>query len=150
MVFIHAEPVSATRFAPYGELIEAPPAPGRRPVTDALSWESSRAVVLSTTHVAPVSLPVVVDQLERHPHSSQTFLPLEVGRWIVIVASSVDPADVRAFVLGPGVGVTIGRGVWHHGLTVLDQPARFAVLMGKDGATDDEFSAVAPFTVDLG
>jgi len=102
---------------------------------------------MSTTHAAPSELPVWVTEFERHPYSSQTFLPLVVTRWLVIVATSLDVAGVRAFVAGPGVGMTVGRGVWHHGLTVLDASGHFAVVMGKADASDTEVAAVQPFEV---
>lgn len=38
-----------------------------------------------------------------------------------------------AFVAEPRQGVTHGADVWHHGLTVLNAPARFAVFIWHDG-----------------
>ena len=56
-----------------------------------------------------------------------------------------------AFLAGPGQGVTYHANTWHHPLTVLDRPARFAVVMWRDGTrTDEEFRTLAaPFTVEL-
>jgi ureidoglycolate hydrolase len=50
-----------------------------------------------------------------------------------------------------GEGVTYHMGEWHHPLTALDRPARFAVFMWRDGtSTDEEFRTLtAPFTVAL-
>lgn len=144
---LRAEPIGADEFRRFGELIQAPDGPGRGDAAEALEFDSDRAVVLSTTHAVATTPPIRVEYLERHPHSSQTFLPLDVSRWLVIVATSLGRFDARAFLVGPGVGVTIRRGVWHHGLTVLDGPGRFAVLMARDGATDDEFVDVTPFEV---
>ena len=45
-----------------------------------------------------------------------------------------DGARARAFVAGPGQGVTYHAGTWHHALTVLDSAARFAVLIWRDGS----------------
>ena len=68
---------------------------------------------------------IVITGLERHPHSTQTFIPLTVGRWIVLVAptlpdGSPDLVNARAVVAGPGDAVCIARNAWHAGLTVLD------------------------------
>jgi ureidoglycolate lyase len=145
---IVTEPLIEGAFTPYGEILAPPATPGRRPHLD-LPAHSDRPVVLSTTTTAPHVGPLVVRSLERHPHSTQTFVPVSVGRWIVIVASSADGGGMRAFEVPQGVGVTIGRGVWHHGLTVLDSPGSFAVLMCKDGVTDDEFVDVAPVAVEV-
>ncbi|MSQ21243.1 MAG: hypothetical protein EXR39_17285 [Betaproteobacteria bacterium] len=45
--------------------------------------------------------------------------------------------------------VTYHMGTWHHALTVLDRPARFAVLMWRDGTPADEelITLAAPLTV---
>jgi ureidoglycolate lyase len=44
-----------------------------------------------------------------------------------------------------------GRRTWHHPLTVLDRPARFAVLIWLENSkTDEEFVTLKiPFTVDV-
>ena len=84
----------------------------------------------------PVSGPVTIAALERHPHSTQSFLPIQAGRWLVVVAptaadGSPDLAGVRAFIAGPEDAICIGRNVWHAGLTVLDRPAQFGMIMWK-------------------
>jgi ureidoglycolate lyase len=77
--------------------------------------------------------------LERHPHSTQTFVPLKVGRWIVLLAPTLgdgtpDLANIRAFLAGPEDAVCIHRNVWHAGLTVLDRPAEVGMLMWRSDA----------------
>jgi ureidoglycolate lyase len=52
-----------------------------------------------------------------------------------------DVARAVAFLAAPDQGITYRMNVWHHGLTVLDRPARFAVLMWRNGtASDEEFA----------
>src|SRR3954452_10287092 len=77
----------------------------------------------------PACLPLTISILERHSFSPQTFIPLEVSRYLVTVApsdSSGRPilAETRAFVVGSGRGVVYRRGTWHAGMTVLDRAAR--------------------------
>lgn len=77
--------------------------------------------------------------LERHPHSTQTFVPLTVGRWIVLLAPTLsdgtpDLANIRAFLAGPEDAVCIHRNVWHAGLTVLDRPAEVGMMMWRSAA----------------
>ena len=97
--------------------------------------------------------PLKADLLERHEFSSQTFVPLDVGRWLIVVAPHAtaggpDLAGVRAFIATGKQGVTYKPNTWHHGLTVLDRPGRFAVFMWRDGGKgDEEFVPVAPFTI---
>jgi len=93
--------------------------------------------------------------LERHEFSSQSFVPLDVSRWLIVVAPHAreggpDRTAARAFIATGAQGVTYRADIWHHGLTVLDRPARFAIFMWRDGTTtDEEFVPVIPFTVDI-
>ncbi|WP_055047522.1 ureidoglycolate lyase [Devosia sp. A16] len=77
--------------------------------------------------------------LERHPHSTQTFVPLKVGRWLVLLAPTLsdgtpDLANIRAFLAGPEDAICIHRNVWHAGLTVLDRPAEVGMMMWRSAA----------------
>lgn len=153
---MRAVPLTAEAFAPFGEVLTVPAAPGREYFVRALAngrpatWPS-----LSLTLRERSSEPLTVTQMERHAFSSQRFVPLGPARWLVLVvphaaAGGPDMARTAALVAGPGQGVTYGADVWHHGLTVLAAPARFAVFMWRDGTTDDEeFVDVEPFTVEL-
>jgi len=98
----------------------------------------------------PAQLPLTITILERHRFSPQTFVPLEVSRYLVTVApsdSSGRPilAVARAFVVSAGRGIVYRIGTWHAGMTALDQAARFAVLIWSTGDTsqDDEFLDLA-------
>jgi ureidoglycolate lyase len=136
-------PLTADAIAPFATLVAAEggkftriPAvlePGDTPGRHALA-------VLCPQPVAPGR--VSIASLERHPHSTQTFIPLKVGRWIVVLAPSLpdgspDAAGARAFLAGPEDAICIHRNVWHAGLTVLDRPAEMAMMMWNADAGDD-------------
>src|SRR5881409_1307590 len=153
-----AEPLTEKAFAPYGDVLAAPPEFGRAYFDEGL--RTSRATAwpsLSVSHVRPLpSLPLEARVMERHEFSSQSFLPLDVSRWLVIVApadadGAPDPSRAVAFLAGPGQGVTYHAGTWHHPLTILDRPGRFAVVMWRDGtSTDEEFRTLtSSFTVEV-
>jgi ureidoglycolate lyase len=142
---IVAEPLTAEAFTPFGTVLEGPAAAGRIYVNDTLANTRPQAPVsLSISTVEPKrDLPLEVKVLERHEHSSQTFIPLSVSRWLVLATLDApgggpDLLRLRAFVARPGQGVTYAKGTWHHPVTVLDTPASFAVLMWKDGTSGDE------------
>jgi len=104
-----AEPLQVESFAPFGDVLEAPKEPGRVYFSANLNnGLSGAAPSLSVAHVQPLArLPLVATRMERHEFSSQSFIPLNVGRWLVIVApqlthSRPDTANVRAFLAGPG------------------------------------------------
>ena len=143
-------PLTHASYAPFGEVV-APSATGRRVNRgEALRHDHTAALVNlregSTANLALFEIrhrppPLGVDWLERHPLSTQVFLPLSAGRFIVTVApggsARPDPGEARAFAVESGTGITYLPGVWHHGLIPLDGPMRFAMLVWEDGSAAD-------------
>lgn len=157
MLTIPAAPLDPLAFAPFGTVHRAPDEPGRRYDDPSIGWRDGLAPSLSFARIPPTpGAALVVRVLERHPATAQTFLPLEVGRFLVVVAPAAadgapDTARARAFLAGPGQAVTYAPGVWHLAMTVLDRPAAMAILMGRSGTgADDELAAVEPFAVRIG
>ena len=137
------EPLSMTAFAPFGVVMDTPRAFERVYFDAALDNNRADAQPsLSLWRLKPLGAKILdVKVLERHEFSSQTFLPLEVQRYLIIVAppgNEPDQSRLRAFVARGDQGITYGAGVWHHGMTVLDGPAAFAVFMWRDGSAGDE------------
>lgn len=131
-------------FAPFGDVI-CPPLSGDR--TDwSRPFANTRAnarISLYTASVEPAALPVALSVLERHPHSFQTFIPLNASRYLVCVApgGAGDLPEIdglRAFIVSPGTGITYHANVWHHPMMALDRAAQFAVWMWRSGGDDDE------------
>jgi ureidoglycolate lyase len=150
-----ALPLTAGAFAPFGEVLEAPAAPGRSYFDASLgNLRPGAHPSLSIVLRLPVpGLPLEANLLERHEFSSQSFVPLEIGRWLIVVAPHAaqggpDVYRARAFIATGRHGVTYRPNTWHHGVTVLDKPARLAVFMWCDGTKkDEEFVTVPPFTI---
>lgn len=149
------QPLTQEAFAPFGDVIDAPNEPGRRYYEQALGNLRPAARPSLSLSLKPETSdrPLRAELLERHEFSSQTFLPLDVARWLVVVAPHArqggpDLSGVRAFIADGRQGVTYRPDTWHHGLTVLDRPGRFAVFMWRDGGKgDEEFVPVTPFTI---
>ena len=156
MLTVTLEPLTAAAFAPFGDVVAAPAVPGERALhTDALTpdGEGTR-VSLHVNHVLPSELPLVATRMECHPATSQTFLPLDASRYLVVVAGRAgdggpDPASLKGFWSTGTHGVTYRRNVWHHGMVVLDRPARFAVLMWRRTEGPDDVFAALPAPVEL-
>jgi ureidoglycolate lyase len=155
------QPLTKEAFAPFGDVIDMPHAAGRFYYDDALGNRRPEAgASLSVALKAPTpDRPIQSETMERHEFSSQTFIPVDVGRWLIVVAPHAAPHDgkgggpdmsqARAFVADGRVGVTYKADTWHHGLTTLDKPGSFAVFMWKAGRQDEEFVPVPPFTVPI-
>ncbi|WP_422098605.1 ureidoglycolate lyase [Variovorax sp.] len=154
MIEPHA--LSQAGFAPFGRVIEAPALP-RRDYFDAelASHRSHASASLSLVTNDPVrERTLAFSSLECHPHSSQSFVPMNAGRWLVVVAPEAlgrpDMPRALAFIAGPSQGITLHPGVWHLGLHVLDRRSTHAIFMWRDQTEGDEtFVDVEPTTIDL-
>ncbi|MEZ5779057.1 MAG: ureidoglycolate lyase [Paracoccaceae bacterium] len=157
---IRAEPMTATAFAPFGDVLEASGDPdklindgmcGRFHDRARLDFGTGRAGI-SVFDAVPRSLPYRFTLVERHPDGSQAFLPLSQNPFLVIVAPDEGgrPGAPRAFLTAPGQGINLHRGVWHGVLAPLHAPGLFAVVdrIG-DGANLEEHRYAAEYTVIL-
>lgn len=82
-------------------------------------------------HGLPMTLPLRIELLERHPLGSQAFMPLQPRPFLVVVAPASGaprPSDVRGFFSNGRQGVNIHKGVWHHYQITLDEPADYLVI----------------------
>lgn len=151
------QPLSREAFAAFGDVIDIPDTAGRTYYDDALGnlRPGARASLSAILKAETADRPLRADLLERHEFSSQTFVPIDVARWLIVVAPHAatggpDVSRVHAFIANGKQGVTYKPNTWHHGLTVLDRPGRFAVFMWLDGGTgDEEFVPVEPFTIHI-
>ena len=152
---IETQPLTAAAFALYGDVIDVPNEPGRTYYEDALGnlRPSARASLSLSFRLPTTETPLEAKLLERHEFSSQTFVPIDAARWLIVVAPHArdggpDTGAIEAFIATGRQGVTYRANTWHHGLTTLDRPGRFAVFMWRDGTEgDEEFVPVAPFTI---
>ncbi|PKP74924.1 MAG: ureidoglycolate lyase [Alphaproteobacteria bacterium HGW-Alphaproteobacteria-6] len=135
---IRTEPLTATAFAPFGDVLSASGAPdrmineglcGRFHDRAALDFGTGRAG-LSVFDATPRALPHDFDLVERHPDGSQAFLPMTQHPFLVIVAPDEHgtPGRPRAFVTDGSQGINLHRGTWHGVLTPLAAPGLFAVV----------------------
>lgn len=78
--------------------------------------------------------------LEKHPGSTQAFIPMNAARYLVVVALGGDAPDLstlRAFEALGTQGITYRPGVWHHPMIALDAPTDFTCLVWEDGSEGD-------------
>ncbi|MFW5654022.1 MAG: ureidoglycolate lyase [Roseicyclus sp.] len=146
---VPADPVA---LAPFGRFVSSPDEAGTRLFySDCLhDRPEAAAPVLHTNCVPETRLPLVCEQVERHPLAAQCFLPLDVSRYLVLVMpSDADGAPVTeaamAMIVPGDRGVIFNRNVWHMGASVLDRTGHFAVLMWRGGRKpDDEIRRIPP------
>jgi ureidoglycolate lyase len=138
---IQLEPLTAKAFAPFGDVVD-PPALGERAALSETLATSAATPRLSFSHMPPWDLPLTATQMERHLNSAQCFIPVDVARYVILVApdanAAPDPTGLRAFVASGDQAVNYHRGTWHHPQRPLDRPGRFAVLMWTTGRREDD------------
>ncbi|MBS1149610.1 MAG: allA [Myxococcaceae bacterium] len=149
---IVAKPLTAEAFAAFGEVVSVGNQGGtsanggtaqRFDYTASLQSQRPGAKAnMVTVSCVPVSLPLPLKLLEKHPHSSQTFIPMVCSRYLICVAptardGSPELSGLKAFIGEPGQAINYHPGIWHHPLVVLDSPAQFAMLVWEDGSTED-------------
>lgn len=152
MKSVRAEPLTAEAFAPFGDVVSA----GLRAGSSAnqgtavrFDWsaalENKRAGAkpnLAVFRSTPQTLPFTVKLLERHPHSTQAFLPMSCSEFLIVVAPTAkdggpDVSRLRAFVCQTGQGINYRAGTWHHPIIAINEPAEFAMLAWEDGTPGD-------------
>jgi ureidoglycolate lyase len=88
----------------------------------------------------PPPLKIEIALLEKHPASTQVFLPMSARRYLVVVAlgdARPDLSTLAAFEAAGGQGISYHPGVWHHPMIALDAQADFACLVWEDGSDTD-------------
>ena len=151
-------PLTRHLFRPYGDVIEIEDS---RHYTINQGWAERYADMAKLDLLAedgapnvgivrakPRQFPLQVKLMERHPKSSQLFIPLVARPFLVLVASPGDrPENIIGFKTMAGQGVNYGRGVWHHPLIALDQSTDFLVV--DRHAKDENCDEVALEHLDL-
>ena len=156
MGIITPQPLHPEAFVPFGDVIQAGLGEVSRVNEGRADRFDKRArldrLLAETIPVAAVyridasTLPLRIGRLERHPLSSQLFIPMNAARYLVVtVPSDIKgdpiPAEAAAFVATGSQAINYQPGVWHCPLVALDQPADFVMAMGKalDPAIDCQF-----------
>ena len=155
---IRTEPLTATAFAPFGDLLDCAGDPdkiinqglcGRYHDRATLDFADGRAGI-SLFKAELRSLPYTLDLLERHPLGSQAFVPMSHDPFLVIVAPDENgkPGTPRAFLTQAGQAINFHRNTWHGVLTPLSGSGLFAVIdrIG-DGANLEEHWLNTPYEV---
>ena len=151
---VPVHPLTREAFRPYGDVIQMA---DNRHYTINQGWAERFADMarldlleqggqpnIGIVQAKPRPMPLKIKLMERHPLSSQMFIPLAPRPFLVVVAAPGDPLkpeNLVGFKTMAGQGINYGRGVWHHPLIALDQSTDFLVVdrHGKDENCDEVF-----------
>ncbi|GAA5803433.1 allantoicase [Helicostylum pulchrum] len=157
---VTAEPLTSEAYAPYGQVIQSGFAEF---VTSANQGTAEKhhqvAQVVNNfpngkgkMHMCvfqclPTNeLPFTVKLLERHPYSSQAFIPMTDSKsrgYLAVVAlngadDKPDMSTLKAFVATSKQGINYNPGVWHHPMVALEYETDFAVVVHESGVPEDD------------
>ena len=156
-------PITAERFAPYGDVIHASTA-AKAAMNEArferfhdlanidVDGAGGRVAISIARCKTPAKFPHRFDLVERHPHGSQAFIPLAPFSFIVVVApagEAVEAADLCAFVTNGTQGVNYHKGVWHMPMIAIEAGQEF-LIVDRAPASDncEEFILGNPLTLE--
>ncbi len=149
MLELSARPLNKATFAEFGEVIELADAQQIQ-INDGLTTRFHDLFTIDVNDVggkpivslfrsAPLPLPHRVRVMERHPHGSQAFLPLDQLPFLILVAADVTPVtatDLSLFITNGQQGVNFYKNTWHHFQIVLDEQRDF-IVVDRGGAGDN-------------
>lgn len=156
---VTAVALTAAAFAPFGDVIEISGEPtsiinrgrcGRYHNLAQLDFHNSGNAGISLFRSEPITLPLQLDLVERHPLGSQAFIPMSGGHYLVVVGKNdgSSPTCLQAFVARPDQGVNYHRNTWHAVLMPIGHDALFTVVDWIGSQQNlEEFQFSEPITI---
>lgn len=159
---LSVEPLTKEAFAPFGQVIETEGAEhwpinygyaeryNNLAQVDVL--EDGGRPLINIYRATPWPQPIRLKEMERHPLSSQAFVPLSQIPFLIVVAKPGDPPgpeDLRAFITSGQRGINLNRGVWHHPLLALKQVCDFVVVERGGSEKNCEIAPLSEYEIDL-
>lgn len=146
------EPLTKQAFAQFGDVIEVDNSDyfminngsTRRyhKLATADVQQQGGEAIISIFQATPLSYPLTIQMLERHPLGSQAFVPLLGQPYLIVVAPQGDDPSLqecRAFLSNGRQGVNYHKGVWHHPVLALRDQDQFLIVdRGGEGHNCDE------------
>ncbi len=164
MISLKPQPLDGEAFSPFGFVAAVDGRDGRKVNQGrALRLDGFGALrheapalkpILSLYAIEASKLPLEIALVERHPLSSQVFVPMQGEGALVVVAPNLDDgapdiARAMALIAEPGQAICYHPGTWHAPLFALEQPGLFTMMMWQAVSPQDceEFALQEPVTV---
>ncbi|WP_289030108.1 ureidoglycolate lyase [uncultured Paraglaciecola sp.] len=153
---ILVKPKALTReaFAAFGDVIEVNSDSNNFSINDGYTQryhdladvdvtENNGRTLINIFRSTPLAQPIAIKMMERHPLSSQAFIPMGTAPYLVVVApkGELDTDKIEVFLARADQGVNYHKGTWHHYCLALNQVSDFLVVdRGGEGHNCDVVS----------
>ena len=151
-ITITPKKLSQKDFARYGDVIEVNDQSNHFNINDGFTTRyndladinvnaEGGSVLVNIFRSTPLAQPISIQKMERHPLSSQCFIPMGSEPYLVVVAPSgvFDERAVQVFIASSNQGVNYHAGTWHHFSLALNRTSDFLVIdRGGSGNNCDE------------
>ncbi|WP_416308659.1 ureidoglycolate lyase [Neptunicella sp. SCSIO 80796] len=156
------QPLTAQAFAVFGDVIEVSEDNRHFAINDGYTqrYHDLAKVDVSTNNghtlinifrSTPLPLPLAIHMMERHPLSSQAFMPLGQEPYLVVVApkGEFNPDNIKVFLATSDQGVNYHAGTWHHFCLALNRVSDFLVIdRGGEGDNCDVVTLDGSLVID--
>jgi len=148
------KPLTKQNFLPFGDVMEINENNQHFSINDGFTerYHDLANVDISTNNgrtlinifrSTPLLQPITINMMERHPLSSQAFMPLSQQPYLVVVAPAGDfnINELHVFLASANQGVNYHKGTWHHYCLALNEVCDFLVVdRGGEGDNCDVIS----------
>jgi ureidoglycolate lyase len=146
---IKPKTLSRENFAAFGDVIEVNDNAKNFSINDGFTQryhdlaqvdvsEQNGRTLINIFRSTPLEQPVSIKMMERHPLSSQAFIPMGQQPYLVVVApkGEFDISKIEVFLASSQQGVNYHKGTWHHYCLALHQVSDF-IVVDRGGAGDN-------------
>ena len=143
--------LTSENFAQFGDVIEVTDTANHFSINDGFAEryhdlanidvnDDNGRTLINIFRSTPLEQPIKIEKMERHPLSSQAFIPLGNNPYLVVVApeGDFDESEIKVFLAESNQGVNYRSGVWHHFCLALYAISDFLVIdRGGEGENCD-------------
>ncbi len=161
--YITPNVLTQSAFAPFGDVIEVDKSRKHFSINDGYTErfhdlatidtdENNGRTLVNIFRTTPLPTPIAIKMMERHPLSSQAFIPLGNEPYLVVVAPAgeFNETHIEIFIASSNQGVNYHKGTWHHYCLALNDVSDFLVVdRGGKGDNCDVVTLDGSMVIDL-
>jgi len=143
--------LSAEAFSAFGDVIEANEDRNNFAINDGFTQryhdlakvdvtDNKGQTLINIFRSTPLTQPIAIKMMERHPHGSQAFIPMGENPYLIVVAPAgeFEVSNIEVFIASSNQGVNYHKGTWHHFCLALNSESDFLVIdRGGEGDNCD-------------